>query len=213
MRPCYFESVRVLAIIFGTFIAGAAGAQEGDTEMEKGHFISSTKFFHGTYGFSLSEFCVETPRQPPPAQGFDPESRALSREADAVIAVLMGVMRFDLYGNVFVQDATISDLFIDATGVGDVPIASGTPLSCEGTYTIERSKRIELVLDCAAELPNGVGVTIGPFQLEGFLGRFGLSIPISSIAGNIQTETVSVGGVAVAERERVCLLRGTLAKL
>lgn len=212
MLCSWVRNLGTVVVMLGTFAAGAAVAQESFADWEWGHSRIKA-FLYGSYGFTLSEFCVETPRQPAPAEGFDPDTRTLLQDAEAVNAVLTGIMRFDRDDNVFIEDASISDLFIDLTNAGDVPIATGTPVSCEGTFAVDRRARLAVSLTCAAELPNNIDVTIEPFELDGFVGRFGGTVPISSTVGNIQTETIRVGGQVVAERERVCLLRGTLAKL
>ena len=212
MRTYLEASAFAATLVAGALIAAPADAQEGYGDGGFGGYGAGPRL-HGSYGFTLSEFCVESPRQAPPVQAFDPDTRELLQDADAVTAVLNGIMRFHQRGQVFIEDTTISDLFIDTTQAGDVPIAIGTAVSCEGTYVVDWDRRVEITVDCSAELPNDVSVVIGPFELKGFVGRYGLTIPLSSNVGNIQTETVSVGGIVVGQRERVCLLRGTLAKL
>ena len=211
MSGCNRRRARAATAVIVTIVCVPFVAQGQDFTTSAGERGSNAP--RHEYGFSMTEFCVETPRGQPPAHGFNPDTRELLEDADAVTAVITGVMQFTNNGDVAINDATISDLFVDQTDVGDVPIASGTPVSCEGTYSMNPGKLVELALNCTAELPNNVSVVIGPFKLRGFLGRLGLTIPISSTAGNIQTETVYVGSTVVAERERVCLIQGTLAKL
>src|ERR1044071_7047505 len=183
-------------------LAGSpAFSQDGDEDI-----------LRGRYGLSVSQSCMETPRGRPPATGFDPNTRALLQPAEVVNAVLKGVITFDREFHVTVGDALLSDLFLDKKNIGDVPISSNTPLACTGGYS-RKGESLSFTLDCLAQLPNNLRVAIGTFQLEGFIGLGDRSITISSINGNILKESVSIGGVTVAQRERVCLMQGGLNKL
>ena len=167
---------------------------------------------NGRYGVSMYQSCIQTPRGQPPATGFDPTTGALVQKGEILGAVLKGTLLFDRQGNVSVPDALLSDLFFDKTNVGDVPISAKTPVSCQGSYS-RADESLNLTLDCVAQLPPNLTVTIGTFKIEGLVGTQGRAITISSVEGNVLKESVAVGGHTVAERERVCLLQGALNKL
>jgi hypothetical protein len=166
----------------------------------------------GRYGLSAFQSCMQTPRGQPPATGFDPNTGALLQPGEVLSAVLNGVISFDAQGNVSVTNALLSDLFHDKTNIGDIPFSAKTPVSCSGHY-LREDESLSFTMDCVAQVPPALTISIGPFQIEGFVGINERSITISSIEANILKEKVSVGGNIVAQRDRVCLLQGALNKL
>jgi len=192
----------VLAVVAILMSAGFAWGQGEDQAVT----------LTGRYGLSMIESCIETPRGVPPATGFDPNTRALLQPGEALNAVLKGVVSFGPQASVTIAEGLLSDLFLNQTSVGNVPITSRTPVSCTGQY-LRAGEDLNFTLDCAAQLPGNLTVTIGTYQIEGLVGAGRRSIIISSLAGNILTEGFSIGGVTVAQRQQVCLLHGALAKL
>jgi hypothetical protein len=165
----------------------------------------------GRYGASITQSCVLTPRGQPPAPGFDPATRALLQNGEAITAFVSGIFTFDQSGGVKMTDGFVSDIFLDQKNVGQTPIASKIPLTCAGAYSISDST-YRMALDCRAQAQN-VTITLGTLDLEGFVGPGARALTLGSGTGNILTENVLANGVPVAQRQRVCLFQGSLVKL
>ncbi len=194
-------------------VAMTAGLNQTHADENAEDVDTRSRTLRGAYGLGLTEYCVETPRVPPPAEGYDNETRELLSDANAVVAVVSGTMHFERDGNVTLENATLSDLGLDQTEIGDVPIITGAGLTCEGMHSFAgRTRHLEMELDCTAQFGN-VEVTVGPLRFVGFVGRPTHNIILSSVAGNVHTEAIAVDGVPVLERERICLFNGSLARL
>jgi hypothetical protein len=190
----------------------AAAAIVGAGAFAVGLGQDCAEWLSGRYGMSMSLSFIATPRGHPPVLGFDPATRTLLQNGETLLAVLKGVFSFTRQGDVTIENGLLTDLFPNQTNAGDVPISSNTPVSCSGKYSLN-GDALAFNLDCTSSLPNDLTVTIGTFQVDGLVGIDKRTITISSTAGNILTENISTAGTVVAQRQRVCILQGTLAKL
>jgi hypothetical protein len=162
----------------------------------------------------MTQSCVRTPFQVPPASGFNPANHALLLPGEVINSVGLGVMHFQYDGTVTVTDAAITELSVNQLAVGQLPVSPKTPFSCAGTYALQPANRVTVSLTCNALTGQpGVTVTLAPFEFEGFVGDDNRPISLSTVSGGTQTVTVAVGGTPVQQRERICLQSLTLGRI
>jgi len=186
----------------------AAGALAGDDDEAGTHAL------RGDYGFTLTQACVRTPFQRPPAAGFDSATHQLLVNAEAISAIGAGIMRFAKDGGVTVEDAAVSEVQLNQIAAGQVPVAPKTEFDCTGSYVLQPQNKIAVTLSCNAHVSQpGVTVTVAPFEFVGFLNHRGRVTSLSSVEGNLQTVTVAAGGQPVQQRQRICAQSLVLDKL
>jgi hypothetical protein len=202
------RSFKIARLMLMAALAVSAGSATGEDDPDRrSHPVQ------GDYGLTATEVCIETPLEAPPAMGFNHETRELLRDAQAVPAVIAGIISFGPKGDVRLDEAKITGLFINRTTVGEIPVNAEAPLSCEGTQVSASERRISFELSCKVELPGGVSVAIETLMFEGLVGIGQSVITLSSTRANVQTSTIIVNNTPVRQRERICALAGTLAKL
>lgn len=188
-------------IVYAALLAAVAStgiAYAGDKDEDESRPIN------GDYQVVIASSCVRTAYQPAPASGFDPNTRQLVLEGQMLTALGSGLMRFDEDGTVQLLDGSQTEVSLDQTAVGRTPVAPPAQFTCSGKYT-RQGHKVALTLSCDIKVPDpGVKVTLGPQDFVGYIGRGRQSISMVNIAGGIQTISVSVGGMFVQQRQRIC---------
>jgi len=165
----------------------------------------------GDYRVAITQICVRTPYQPPPATGFDPNTQQLLVDGETVTAIGSGLLRFGDNGTVQILDAVQTEISLGQTAAGKTPVAPPTQFSCTGRYTIDQRK-VTVAVGCDVNVPQpGVTVHVGPQNFEGYIDAPNQSVNLTSLGG-IQTVTVSFGGSPIQQRQRVCTQQVSGAK-
>jgi hypothetical protein len=168
----------------------------------------------GSYGFSLTQSCVRTPFQTPPAAGFDPVTHQLLVDGEVINSAGLGVLRFLRDGQVTVEDGFLSELTTSPVSAGQTPVSAGTRFICTGSHTQAAGGKVTVSLSCTVVgTPPGQTVTLNPLNFAGFVGQDRQSINLTSAQNEVHTVTISVGGTVVKQRERICLQSMKLDKL
>jgi len=158
----------------------------------------------GDYRVVITQTCVRTPYQPPPAAGFDPNTRQLLMDGEMLTAIGSGLMRFAEDGTVQVLEGVQTEMSLDQLAPGKSPIAPPAQFTCSGNYTIQ-DRKVAFSLSCDVVVPQpGVKVTVGPQNFEGYIDRRKRSLNLTNITGGIQTVAVSIAGTPMQERHRIC---------
>ncbi len=168
----------------------------------------------GDYGLTAQQSCVRTPFQLPGAAGFDRTTGQLLTTATVADAAGSGIMHFDRDGTVDVEVLGI-ELETNKVQPGDVPVSSGIQYACKGTYTVTSDSRISVSFPaCNVSPPRpGLTVTVGPLELQGFVGRGREGMVLSAVKGNVETVSIAAGGNVVSQRERICVGSYSLEKI
>lgn len=197
-------AVAVLAMLA---TAGSA-AQEG----QGAHARHGRTDLHGTYGFSLSQSCVRTPFQAPPAAGFDPATKQLLVNGEFVSGFGTGKLRFR-DGIATLEDGLITEISASQVGSAQTPVSPGTRFECVGPYRLLGGGQVSITLTCEAATPQqGLRVLIDPVVFEGYLGA-GQSLTLNTARRELHTVTVYNGDTPLQQRQRVCLQSLALNKL
>ena len=158
----------------------------------------------GDYRVVITQTCLRTPYQTPPATGFDPKTGQLMLDADAFTAIGSGLVQFAGDGSVQITEGTQTEVSVKQTAQGMNPITPMVQFTCNGTYTRQDTK-VTLTLTCAIDSGQpGVTVSLGPQNFEGYIDGGNNTISMTNLAAGIQTITVSVGGSAVQQQQRIC---------
>ncbi len=191
------------AILLSTFVlTGIAVAKE---ESKTNEHPSVPRTLHGAYGFSLSQTCVRTPFQAPPASGFDPVTKQLKVNGEFVSGFGSGVLRFERNGIAKIENALITEITAGQTSAGQTPVSPGTKFGCAGNYHVQPDGKLTVVLSCEAAPPApGLRVIIEPVEFEGFVGN-GRSINLGTFKRDLSEVTVYNGTAAIQQRQRICL--------
>lgn len=183
-------------------LAGIAVAKE---EPKTNAHPSVPRTLHGAYGFSLSQTCVRTPFQAPPASGFDPVTKQLKVDGEFVSGFGSGVLRFERNGIAKIENALITEISASQTAAGKSPVSPGTNFGCSGNYHVQPTGKLTVVLSCEAAPPAaGLRVVIEPVEFEGFVGN-GRSINLGTFKRDLSEVTVYSGTTAIQQRQRICL--------
>jgi hypothetical protein len=178
-----------------------------------GHYYYGERPLYGDYGFTTSKSCVRTPNQSPPATGFDPITRQLLLDGEAVNGVGSGIMRFARNGTV-TMSGVITEVSQSQLSPGKIPIAPRIEFSCDGAYALHPGDKVTGAFSCNIKnRAPGVTVTLAPLSFEGFIGAGRDAINLSFLGDEIQTVTVSVGGNPIQQRHRMCAQSVSLVKL
>jgi hypothetical protein len=198
LRTPFIASLLALA-------APCALAQQGD---------SLPGFLRGEYGFTTTQNCVRTPFMPPSAAGFDPATRKLLVAGEVAQAAGSGVMEFDREGIVTVT-AGGTEVVESQLAPGQTPVIPGTEYTCIGSYVVYPDSQVTVSLPSCVVKNNtpGVTVTVGPLELEGYVGKGRNTIHLSLLAASIQTVAVTAGGNVLQKRERICTQSLSLTRL
>ncbi len=198
------------ALLLSAALAGIAIAKE----QPKGNAQpSAARILHGAYGFSLSQTCVRTPFQAPPASGFNPATKQLNVNGEFVSGFGSGVLRFERNGVATIENALITEISASQTSAGQSPVSPGTKFGCAGNYNVQPDGKLTVVLSCEATPPApGLRVIIEPVEFEGFVGA-GRSINLGTFKRDLSEVTVYSGATAVQQRQRICLQSLNLDKL
>lgn len=174
---------------------------------------SAPRTLHGAYGFSLSQTCVRTPFQAPPASGFDPATKQLIVGGEFVSGFGSGVLRFERNGVARIENALITEISASQTAAGQSPVSPGTKFGCSGNYHVQPDGKLTVVLSCETAPPAaGLRVIIEPVEFEGFVGA-GRSINLGTFKRDLSEVTVYSGTTAVQQRQRICLQNLNLDQL
>src|SRR5687768_8316470 len=139
-------------------VLATAGSAAQDVPGERVHH----RPLHGAYGFALSQSCVRTPFQAPPAAGFDPASKQLLVNGEFVSGYGTGVLRFR-DGVATLEGGLITEISAGQLSTGQVPVSPGTRFECVGPYRSSADKRVSIQLTCEAATPQpGLRVVIEP---------------------------------------------------
>jgi hypothetical protein len=158
----------------------------------------------GDYRVVITQTCVRTPYQNPPASGFDPDTRQLQVDGETLTAIGSGLLRLSDDGSAQLLDGVQTEVSVGQTAAGNTPVAAPSQFTCSGTHSLDRGK-VALSLSCDVSVPQpGVKVTLAPQNFEGYAALRAEALNLTNITGEIQTITVSVGGNAVQQRQRVC---------
>lgn len=163
---------------------------------------------NGDYAFSIWRSCIETS-----ADGIEPQTLQLKTDGKKVDFIDTGVFRFDGKGNVTTaQTNKIIQMNPDQLGDREFPIVSGLKSVCKGTYSVNSNMSYTSELTCTADLGGGLTLTITPFVSEGQISEDKKVLTTGEIAGTLQTETISAGGMILQTLDRVCITSGSLIK-
>jgi hypothetical protein len=202
---------RGLALAIASFAALAtagSAAQEGQGDDAR----HGRNGLHGPYGFSLSQSCVRTPFQAPPAAGFDPASKQLLVNGEFVSGFGTGVLRFR-DGVATLEDGLITEISAGQVAASQTPVSPGTRFECVGPYRLLGGSRVAITLSCEAATPQpGLRVLIEPVRFEGYVGS-GHSLTLNTTQRELHTVTVYNGQTPLQQRQRVCLQSLALNKL
>jgi hypothetical protein len=191
-RQALCLSLTMLAASIGIGRAGDTGNEDAPTQIS------------GDYRVVITQMCVRTPYQPPPASGFDPNTHQLLADGETVTAIGSGLLRFAEDGTVQMLEGVQTEVSVNQAAPGKVPVAPPTQLACSGTYTL-RQRKVALSVSCDVNTPQpGVTVRLGPLSFEGYIDSRQHSISLTDAGANIQTITVSVAGNPVQQRQRIC---------
>lgn len=158
----------------------------------------------GDYRVVITQMCARTPYQVPPANGFDPTAHQLLVDGEAVTAIASGLLRFAENGTVQMLEGVQTEVSVNQTTAGKIPVASPSQLTCSGTYTLAQRK-VTLNVSCDVNTSQpGVTVRLGPLSYQGYLDSRQRSISLTDAGATIQTVTISVAGNPVQQRQRVC---------
>jgi hypothetical protein len=171
-------------------------------------------FLRGEYGFTTTQNCVRTAFLPPAALGFDPNTLQLLVSGEVAQAAGSGVMEFSKQGTVTVT-AGGTEVVESQLAIGQAPVIPGTEYTCTGNYVMYPDSQVTLSFPSCVVKNNmpGVTVTVGPLELEGYVGKNKNAISLSSLAANIQTVAVFAAGTLLQKRERICTQSLSLNKL
>jgi len=198
------EKKALFAVTIASFWASTAIAGDGYQKQT----------LQGKFGLTLSQSCMLTPFSAPPAVGFDSETGALVAPGEYVTAVSSGEAYFSRSGKVSIKSGVLSEIFPASINVGDLPVNPGNIYTCDGVYELNSEGSMKANLKCSIDVPQpGVKVTVSPFELEGFVSRWGQSIKLVSTSGNIQTVEVSVQDQLAQQRQRICLQDVSMLRL
>jgi hypothetical protein len=168
----------------------------------------------GTYGFSLTQSCVRTPFQPPPAGGFDLTTQQLLVDAELVSAFGTGKLKFAKDGVVSLEDGQITEITANQLSAGSRPVSAGTRFNCTGSHGVPTPGKLGVSLSCTVVTPQpGPVVELKPLNLEGYLSEDRQSLSLTTVKPEVHTVTVSAGGAVLLRRERICLNSMVLDKL
>jgi hypothetical protein len=202
-----------LAVWAGIALLGVGGSYASDGHTDQPGEAES-RLLKGSYGFSLTQSCVRTPFQTPPAGGFDPVTHQLLVDGEVIDSAGLGVLRFLKDGQVTVEDGFLSELSTASVLAGQTPVSAGTQFVCTGSHAEAAGGKVTVSLSCTVlGTPPGQTVTLNPLNFAGFVGRDRESINLTSAQNELHTVTVSVGGTVVKQRERICLQSMKLDKL
>lgn len=203
VRGTLFSVVAPLALMTSAF---------AHDDLEQNGEASRT--LRGTYGFSLTQGCVRTPFQPPPAAGFDLITQQLLVDGELVHAFGTGKLRFAKDGVVTLEEGQLTEITANLLSAGSKPVSAGTRFNCTGSYNVQPGSKLGVSLSCTVVTPQpGPTVALRPLNLEGFIGEDKRSLNLSTVKPEVHTVTVSNGGVTLLQRERICLHSMVLDKL
>jgi len=193
-------------------LALLTSAFAGDELEQSGQ--GNSRSLRGAYGFSLTQSCVRTPFQPPPAAGFDLTTLQLLVDAELVSAFGTGKLRFAKDGVVTLEEGHLTEITANQLSAGSRPVSPGTLFNCTGSYSVQPGSRLGVSLSCNVVTSQpGPSVVLRPLNLEGFIGEDKRSLNLSTVKPEVHTVTVSNGGVVLLQRERICLQSMILDKL
>src|ERR1051326_6681792 len=75
----------------------------------------------GDYRVAITQICVRTPYQAPPASGFDPNTQQLLTDGETVTAIGSGLLRFDDEGKVEILEGVQTEVSLNQTASGKTP--------------------------------------------------------------------------------------------
>ena len=112
-----------------------------------------------------------------------------------------------------ISDGVLTETSTNRVSAGDTPVLANNHFTCAGPYSYEDGS-IAVELSCNVLIPNApITVTIEPFMLEGYVGWFGNSVKLVSVAGNIQKTQISSQGTVIEERQRICTQNISLERI
>ena len=156
------------------------------------------------YRMVITQTCIRTPYQIPPAMGFDPETKALKAPGETLTATTTGLLRFAPDGTLTVEDGVQTEASFTQIATGQTPVTPPTDFRCNGSYVLSERK-MALTVSCDVQTGNpNITVTVGPQNFEGYASLDGQAINLTNLAGDIQTITVAVNDTPVQERQRIC---------
>src|SRR5262245_40555605 len=100
------------------------------------HDDEGPKSPRGTYGFTLTQSCVRTPFQPPPAGGFDLTTQALLVDAELVSAYGTGKLKFGRDGALTLEEGRLTEITANLLSAGAKPVSPGTSFNCTGAHSL-----------------------------------------------------------------------------
>ena len=188
----------LLVLFFASFSLTQAATEEMPAP-------EAPQWLIGEYGVVINQTCVRTPYQEPPAQGFDPETKALLAEGEPLTALGKGRLRFHPNGTLELLEGVQTEApFLD-TAVGKTPIVPPVYFSCTGEYELS-GRHVSLSMNYNIDSGDpALTITLGPQGFEGDISVDRRTISLTNITGGIQTITISVNEFyPVQERQRIC---------
>lgn len=193
-------------------LSTAGGAHAEDSFDSASH--AEARSLRGVYGASLTQSCIRTPYQPPPAVGFDQASHQLLVEGELVVGTGTGVLRFAKDGVVTLESGLLTEMSESLLAAGQTPVSPGSEFICDGTYASQPGGKVAVTLACEILTGQpGRRVTLGPLKFDGFVAEGKRSINLSTPRREVHTVTIADNGTAVLQRERSCLYTWTLDKV
>ena len=193
----------IVSIALGTFITSSHANEYPRFAKDK---------LYGTYHVVITETCVRTPYEVPPANGFDPETRMLLVEGEAVSAIGKAQAHFYPDGTVQLEKGKQTETSPASILPGDTPIVPASIFTGDGTYTL-KGKNVTLDLMCSVDHPApNIEIILGPLTFEGKISRNRKTISLTNLDRVIQTVTVELDGNPIQQRQRVCSQTATFTK-
>lgn len=166
----------------------------------------------GEYRVVINQTCVRTAFQPPPATGFDPATKQLLSEGEAITALGTGRLQLGNDGSAQLTEGSQTEVSFASLAAGKTPVTPPAEFTCSGKYTLENGK-MTLTLSCDVKVPDpGITVAVGPQNFVGQIDPDRKIINLTNISGEIQSITVSAFGNPVQQRQRICTQHAILTR-
>jgi hypothetical protein len=163
----------------------------------------------GSYGFNTSLVCVQgKPDESgmfPALPHFDPETQALLVEGEVVTYNMIGTIAFDGEGT-FTSSVQTILLYHQRTSPDSIPAPQEPGFACEGSYTVDADRAVEVAFECTQQIPGDPPLTakLGPAKFQGFLGADNRILVTSAVESVVTPVQILAGEMVVSGYEGMC---------
>jgi len=140
-------------------------AMAASASAQNNQIVSGRLFWD--YRVAINQTCVRTPFQQPPADGFDPVTKALRVAGESLTATGSGLLRFAPGGHLTLEEGVQTEASLALLALNQTPITPPARFQCSGQYSLDRRK-VSLSLTCEVQTGNpNLKVTVGPQNFDG----------------------------------------------